>query len=255
MRKLFIVLSMICVTALSVSAFDFVQLHRPKSKRPLPQTAIEKEKVVRPMPKVDNKSTKKERTLSWIKYLRNLQLVASEFSSYDFESNIHDYLLAINPREVTDQEMAFSLKDYQEISRYFQEVYHVDPTQGTLEQYKEFYLAFNNLTPREYNLLPTIAIWSTGSVEAILPFRHQMRSYWQTPELAAKAYDAMATIAPSDTLNKFNQYMRFSVGSVETEENQEEIKNFFAVWKNNTDQDLPSVKDAAHFEALVLQMP
>lgn len=249
-------MSIMCLATLSFGASDFIKAHRPQMKKPLPTMGKKVErKVVRMLPKPKQEKKKETITLSWVDYLRNLQTVAADFTTYDFEGNIHPYFTHINVKAMknADIESLYAIKDYIEITIYFLKTYNIDPQQGTLEQYKEFYKAFNNLSPREYNVLPTIAIWKTGSVEAIIPFRLQMKEYWSDPQLAALAYDTMAAIDYQATQRMMDAYLRIPAPSdIACEENQQMVKKFFEVWRSQADKNLPSVKDADKLEALVL---
>lgn len=252
MKKLLTLIGIMSLSTVSVFAFHVKTLVRPH--KPLPkitQQAI-RPKHLTPYTARITRAIEKKNSLSWVNYLRNLQMAAADLTSYDFQDNVHSYLLEADSKNEEDK-IAFALKDYQTISGYFQEVYGKDPQQGTLKEYAEFYKALNNRSPREHNILPTIAIWHTGSVEAVLPYRHQMVSYWDTPQLAAKAYDIMKELDSVATKKAFEKYMRFSVGSVENPENKETIKAFFDTWRAQEDKTLPSVQDADELEALVFE--
>ena len=252
MKKLLALVGVISLLASSVFAFHVKELVRPR--KPLPEQTQKVNKPRRPMPdeKQLSRAIIQAAPLSWKAYLENLKLAAQNLTTYDFKSNVHPYLLEADSQSESDLNIYFSLKDYQAISGYFQTVYNKDPQQGTLQEYTEFYKGINNLSPREHYILPTIAIWQTGSVEAVLPFRHQQNPYWETPLLAAKAYDVMATIDPAAVKNEMQEYMRFSIGDLNEPTNRENVKKFFDTWRAQEDKNLPSVKDADVLEALAL---
>lgn len=252
MKKLLALIGIVFLSTVSVFAFHVKS--RVKPRKPLPIITQKTTKPIPPMPSVNKvaRNIVKNAPLSWIDYLRNLQMIAADLTTYDFQGNIHPYLLEADTKDEEDKKISFSLTDYQAISGYFQEVYQKDPQQGTLEEYKEFYKKLNDISPREHYILPTIAVWQTGSVEAVLPYRHQMTSYWETPQLAAKAYDVMSSIDPVTTQNAFQKYMRFTVGDEENPENRGAIKAFFDTWRAQEDKTLPSVQNANELEHLVL---
>jgi hypothetical protein len=251
MKKLIAALTTIVLTMSTIAfAFDFVDHHHPKMQKPLPKTKQIAQRPVRPAPepKELEKNIKNAAmsSLSWLNYLRFLGDALAKYSTYDFKGNANDYLSEIKLEDIEDQEMLFAVKDYKAVSSYFYKSFHKSPQEGTLEEYRSFYKEFYNLSPREHVILPTLAIWKTGSVEAIIPFRHQ---YWYTPQLAALAYDTMAKV----DYEKAHQFLQHYIKKLSAGIDNTEIKQFFDVWRSNADKTLPSVKDADEFEELALK--
>ena len=252
MKKIVILLNTIVLATLSFAMPDFISAHHPKMKKPLPNSSARqiKQQVQHQMPKEIAQPTRQKETLSWLAYLTNLHLALENNKGYSFEENVHPYLSKMDPKNAKDKNIAFALNDYKTISAYFQH-YYGNPQQGTLQQYKALYEAFNDLSPLEHNILPTIAIWQTGSVEAVLPYPGQEKDYWDNPLLAAKAYDIMAKIDYPATQKMFKQYLPQEPG-VNDAKNAKTVKTFFAAWRAQKDKTLPSVQDANMLEKIVL---
>lgn len=252
MKKLSTLLALVSLATVSVFAFNVNT--RIKAPRPLPAAKPTVAKAVRPLPNMSKltENARKVVTLSWMDYLKNLQQAAADFKTYDFKGNVHPYLSEMDTTTAKTKDIAFAVKDYQTISGYFREKFKKDPQQGTLAEYAALYEGLNNLSPREYNILPTIAVWQTGSLEAVLPYQNQNISYWETPLLAAKAYDIMAQIDKDATEKTAQRYIRFTAGNPKETGSRQTIKKFFDTWRNQANKALPSVKDADALEKLVL---
>ena len=253
MKKLFTLFALIFLATTCVFAFNIKS--RVKVKKPLPKVKQAASKQPRPMPTPQTselaKNIRESMPLSRLDYVMNLQLAVADSKNCDFESNVNLCLSKIDPKKAADKNIAFAITDYQKISDYFDKRFNKDPQQGTLEEYQALYAGLGNQSPMEYNMLPTFAIWQTGSVEAIFPFRHQIQDYWDNPLLAAKAYDVMARIDYEATRQMFTNYMRLPKGrSINCPENDQQVKAFFAAWRAQKDKTLPSVKDADVLEQI-----
>ena len=251
MKKLFTLFALVLLATASVFAQHIKS--RVRVPKPLPEEKQVATKQPRPMPEKSElaKNIKESMPLSRLDYVRNLQLAVTASKNCNIESNVNPCLLKMEPKEAEDNQIAFAIKDYQAIADYFDQRFNKDPQQGTLTEYKALYEGMGNQSPMEYNMLPTFAIWQTGSVEAVFPFRHQIQDYWENPLLAAKAYDVMARIDYDATRQMFSNYMRLPKGrSINCPENDQQVKAFFAAWRAQKDKTLPSVKDADVLEQI-----
>ena len=69
-----------------------------------------------------------------------------------------------------------------------------------LQQLKEFYQASKEYQASLY-VLPTIAIWHNGTIDGLMPYRHQTNRFWEIPQQVGKMYNTMAQIDPQNALN------------------------------------------------------
>lgn len=74
------------------------------------------------------------------------------------------------------------------LTKMFQEEMDADPSNATVEQYKEFYKRHAE-NPRA---LVTIGIWRTHSFQGIFPYRHAWTHFWFEPEQFGRMFSAMA---------------------------------------------------------------
>lgn len=177
-------------------------------------------------------------------YLQHLMYAADSIEDINWDESTPDIHAILMKADSDDESVAF----YQYLVNTFTKTYKESPLQGSLDQYQDFYKMMTADEEHEKSLvLSTIGIWSTNNLCATAPFLEGKSTYWYTtPTDALNAYNTMGLIDHQEALKIVLESMTSQHGGFSAADGgiKDVKKEFFAVWKDQDDRNLPCVQDA-----------